>query len=578
MPTSPNKLSLFWQELKRRRVIHVIIVYATVSFVLIELVDIIQEPLLLPAWLLTLVIVLLIVGFPIAVVFSWIYDINSKGITKTEAVKQTIKKKKEDDPPPNKESWFENSIAVLPFEDMSPQKDQEYFCDGITEEIINALTHVESLKVIARTSSFAFKGKHKDMREIGRKLDVETLLEGSIRKDGTRLRITAQLIKVADGSHLWSEKFDRDFKDVFDIQDEISMAIVDHLKVKLLGEVKALIVKRPTENLEAYNHYLMGIYHWQKVTEEGFNLAIQSFQQALQNDSHFALPYYGLAVVYWLSTYFGSMPPNDAYPKIEEYANKALEIDNTLGEAHSIIGLCNTYYYWNWTKAELSFKQGLQLNPNAAYIHIFYSFFLTCTGRHKEAISEAKRARELDPLSDYINAYVAQAYVFDGQFDRAYKETQIGMSINPYYYLSHMNLGYAYAGIATNKVAQGEEAGEEIMKALAAYEKAAELSNGIPFVLSWLAVAYYFFGEKDQSAKLFDSLKERLKSEYVPAMCFYQIYIILDEEDLALEWLERACIEHDSFLPWFRYTSADPVRIPDNPKYTALMKKYGLEK
>jgi len=576
MSGNPNKLSHFWQELKRRRVIHVIIVYATAAFVIIELVGNVYESLQLPDWTPTLVILLLVIGFPFAIIFSWIYDITLKGIKKTEPVNHTRKKKK-DISPSYEKSKFENSIAVLPFQDMSPQKDQEYFCDGMTEEIINALTHVESLKVIARTSSFAFKEKQKDMREIGRKLDVETLLEGSIRKDGKRLRITAQLIKVADGSHLWSEKFDREIEDVFAIQDEISLAIVDNLKVKLLGEVKSLMVKRPTGNLEAYNHYLMGIYHWQKATDEAFDLAVKSFQRALQNDPHFALPYYGLAAVYWLSTYWGSMPPNDAYPKIEEFANKALGIDNTLGEAHAIIGLCNTYYYWNWTKAELSFKQGLQLNPNSAYIHIFYSFFLTCTGRHKEAISETKRAQELDPLSEYINAYITNACVQDGQSYRAIEENQIGMSINPEYYLSHLHLAFAYSDIAVNKLARGEEAGEEFMKAVAAYEKAAELSNGNPFILSMLAVAFYIIGEKDQAEKLFDSLKERLNSEYVPAICFYLIYNIIDEEDLALEWMERACIEHDSFLPWFRYPSADAVRIPDNPRYNALMKKYGLE-
>ncbi|MEA3477906.1 MAG: hypothetical protein U9R60_06985 [Bacteroidota bacterium] len=576
MSCNPNKLSNFWQELIRRRVVHMIIVYAGAAFVIIELVNNVYETLNLPDWTPALTLIILAVGFLPTLIFSWIYDISLKGIKKTDPVKPS-KQKGKDDPRSGDISWFENSIAVLPFEDMSPQKDQEYFCDGITEEIINALTHVESLKVIARTSAFAFKGKHKDMREIGNKLDVETLLEGSIRKDGKRLRITAQLIKVIDGSHLWSEKFDREIEDVFAIQDEISLAIVDHLKVKLLGEVKSLMVKRPTGNLEAYNHYLMGIYHWQKATDKGFDLAIKSFQQALQNDSHFALPYYGLAAVYWLSTFWGSMPPNDAYPKIEEYANKALGIDNTLGEAHAIIGLCNTFFYWNWKKAELSFKRGLQLNPNSAYIHLFYSFFLTCTGRHKEAISETKRAQELDPLSDYINAYIANACVQDGQSYRAIEENQIGMSINPEYYLSHLHLAFAYFDIAINKVAQGEEAGEEFMKGVAAYEKAAKLSNGIPFILSMSAVAFYIIGEKDQAEKLFDSLKERLNSEYVPAICFYLIYNILDEEDLAFEWLERACIEHDSFLPWFRYPSSDAVRIPDNPRYNALMKKYGLE-
>jgi adenylate cyclase len=436
MSGSPNKLSNFWQELKRRRVIHVIIVYATAAFVIIELVGNVYESLQLPDWTPTLIILLIVIGFPFAIIFSWIYDLTLKGIKKTEPLNPTAKKK-EDTPWPAKESWFDNSIAVLPFEDMSPQKDQEYFCDGITEELINALTHVESLKVIARTSSFAFKGKQKDMREIGRKLDVETLLEGSIRKDGKRLRITAQLIKVADGSHLWSEKFDREIEDVFAIQDEISLAIVNHLKIKLLGEEKAAIVVRHTENLEAYNLYLKGNHYCHAATAKGFEKAIEYFNQALQEDTRYAQPYIGIAEVIWLSTFFGNVPPNDAYPKLEHYLNKALGISNTLAEAHYVTGLINTYYYWNWKKAELSFKQALQINPNSAYSHIYYSFLLTCTGRHKEAIREAKRAQELDPLSSYINSYVGSAYYYGSQFDRAIEECQMVISINPNYYIAH---------------------------------------------------------------------------------------------------------------------------------------------
>ncbi|GAG31946.1 unnamed protein product, partial [marine sediment metagenome] len=199
------------------------------------------------------------------------------------------------------------SIAVLPFRNMSADPDQDYFCEGMSEEIINALTHIENLKVIARTSAFAFKDKHEDVREIGKKLDVENLLEGSVRKAGNRLRITAQLIKVSDGSHLWSEKYDREMEDIFDIQDEISLAIVDNLKVKLLGKERELIVKRYTENLEAYNLYLKGNYYWQMLTVEGFEKATECYEQAFKKDPHYALSYTGLASVYWLSSYWGNV-------------------------------------------------------------------------------------------------------------------------------------------------------------------------------------------------------------------------------------------------------------------------------
>ncbi len=297
----------------------------------------------------------------------------------------------------------ENSIAVLPFMDLSPDKDQEYFCDGVTEEIINALVHVENFKVIARTSAFAFKNKQIDIREIGRKLNVETLLEGSIRKDGNRLRITAQLIKVADGSHIWSERYDRNMKDVFEVQDEISISILNNLKIKLLGSTKSIISKRHTGNIEAYNLYLKGTYSWQALTPDGYRKAIEYFEQALQLDPDYALVYIGLAAINNVSTTFGNTAPDEAYPKANEYANMALKIDSTLAEAYSILGNVNTFYYWKWEKAEQHFRHALEINPNSALIHIYYSFLLTSTGRHEEALSEAKLARELDPLSSYIN-------------------------------------------------------------------------------------------------------------------------------------------------------------------------------
>jgi TolB-like protein/Tfp pilus assembly protein PilF len=462
---------------------------------------------------------------------------------------------------------------------MSPQKDQEYFCDGITEELINALTHIESLKVIARTSSFAFKGKQKDMREIGKKLDVETLLEGSIRKDGKRLRITAQLIKVADSSHLWSEKFDREIDDVFAIQDEISLAIVDHLKVKLLGEEKVAIVMRHTKNLEAYNLYLKGYHHCHASTASGFEKAIECFEQALQKDTRYALPYIGLAEVYWLSTFFGNMRPNDAFPKSEKFVNKALGISNILAEAHSVVGLINTFYYWNWKKAELSFKQAIQLNPNSAYIHIYYSFLLSCTGRHKEAITEAKRAQELDPLSSYINSYVGSAYYYGRQFDRTIEECQMVISIDPNYYLAHQWLSLAYLENAIIKESLGEheKALVEMEKALEEMEKTVKFSNDVPFMVSSLACGYYMFGKKDHAETLINNLEKRSKKEYIQPICFSMFHQVRGEQDLAFEWLERACKEHDGFLPWFRFVPSDATRIPDEPRYHALLRKYGLE-
>lgn len=455
----------------------------------------------------------------------------------------------------------ENSIAVLPFMDLSPNKDQEYFCDGVAEEIINALVHVENFKVIARTSAFAFKNKQVDVREIGRKLDVESLLEGSIRKDGNRLRITAQLIKVSDGSHMWSERYDRDMKDVFAVQDEISLAILDNLKVKLLGEKKSMIGRRHTDNLEAYNLYLKGTYCWQMLTAEGYKQASEYFEQALQKDPDYALVYVGLAAVNNVSTTFGNVPPDKAYPKAKEYAKKALKIDCTLAEAYSILGNINTFYYWNWKEAEHNFKQALQINPNSSLIHIYYSFLLTCTGRHEEALSEAKRAQELDPLSSYINTEAALAYSYDGKPDRAIEEYITTLAINPNYFYAHLMLGNVYFSKSM------------VNEAVAEVEKAVELSDGNPFAISALVCIYHIIGKNDQAENLLNSLMKRSETEYVPATSFFLIYSLRVEEEKALEWLKRACTEHDTFLPWLR---VNPVFVPEGSRYMTLLREAGL--
>jgi adenylate cyclase len=451
------------------------------------------------------------------------------------------------------------SIAVLPFVDMSPEKDQDYFCEGIAEEIINALGHVESFKVIARTSAFAFKDKQIDIREIGRTLDVETILEGSLRKDGNHLRITVQLIKVTDGSHIWSDRYDRDMKDVFAIQDEISLSILNNLKVKLLGETKAMISQRHSENFEAYNLYLKGTYSWQMMTVEGYKKASDYFEQALLKDPDYALAYVGFAAVNIAATTYGDVPPNEAFPKAIEYIKKALKIDNTLDGAYSALGVINTFYYWNWKEAERNFKYALQLNPNSSLIHIYYSFLLTCTGRHEESIERAKRAQELDPLSYFINTFTGIVFYYAGQFDRAIKEFQLTLTINPNYFFAHNLLGIAYFGKSM------------LIKGVDELEKAVKLSNGNPFAIAFLVIGYYLIRKKDKAEILFNSLKKRSETEYVPATSFYLIHRIRGEEELALKWLKKACTEHDTSLLWYRARF-----IRKGSKYMAVLKEAGL--
>jgi len=588
MPDPSSRFDAFIAELRQRRVFRVAAVYACMAFIIFQIVDATFEPLRLPEWFSTAVVVLLLIGFPVAVGMAWAFDLTAEGLVRAKPEREL--------PAPRAPrrllisnrvlaivaivavaaaawSWWGrppqagpiSSIAILPFINMSADPEQEYFCDGMAEEIINALTHVENLRVIARTSTFAFKGEKIDIRKIGEQLNVESILEGSVRMAGNRVRISAQLINVADFSHLWSERYDRDMKDIFEIQDEISLAIVEALKVKLLKTEKAAIVKRHTEDLEAYNLYLKGNYYWQMLTKEGFAKAIECYEQALQKDPQYALAYTGLASVYWMSSYFGNVPPNEAYPKAREYANKALEIDDTLAEAHGTLGVINMNYDWNWKAAEREFKQALQLNPNSAIIHFQYAALLTYNERHEEAIAEAKRAQELDPLSSYFNAMLGNVLYHAGMYDEAIEVLRVTITMNPNYFLSHWVLGWAY---------RGKSMFEE---AIAEFEKAVELSGGAPVAVTHLSIAYYESGKKAKAEKLFDSLKQRSRDEYVPPFLFYYIHRVRGDQDQAYEWLERACNEHDSILPFIRVNTLESWRIPDEPRFKALLEKAGLE-
>jgi TolB-like protein/Tfp pilus assembly protein PilF len=453
----------------------------------------------------------------------------------------------------------QSSIAVLPFVNMSNDPDQEYFCDGITEEIINALSHVGSIKVIARTSVFMFKGKHKDVREIGKTLDVDTLLEGSVRKAGNRLRITAQLIKVADGSHIWSEAYNRELEDIFAIQEEISLAIVENLKVRLLGKEKVAIEKRHTENLEAYNLYSKGIYCANRVTAEGNKEASEYFERALKLDPYYALPYYGLAHITFNGLVFGNIPPYEGYPTIKTYLEKAFAVDNTVAEPHAIMGSIELFYNWSWKVAENEFIKALQLNPNSAVSHYYYSVYLTMAKRDEEAINEVQLAVELDPLSSLFNMWHGAALLYAHQYDKAIEILMKAVKMNPSDWFAQYHLGHVY------------EAKSMIRKAIEKYEKVLQLPSW-HMAVSNLATSYYLIGEKEKAEKLYNNLEQRSKKEYVPPTILYSYHLVKGDMDQAYKWLQKAIIERDYYLIWYTVCPTKGHTIPDEPRFKALIK------
>jgi TolB-like protein len=335
-----SKVGSFLAELKRRKVYRVAVVYAVVAFVIWGAAEQLVPGLALPPWVFRLIVLLTILGFPIALVLAWAFEITPDGVRRTEPVRAESAEAPSSPPLAVTHDVERRSIAVLPFANMSDDPENEYFSDGMTEEIINALTQLEDLRVAARTSCFAFKGKPADIGEIGAKLKVATVLEGSVRKAGTRLRITAQLVNVADGYHLWSERYDREMEDVFAIQEDIARAIADRLQVTLAGGAGERLVKPPTKSLEAYDLYLKGRYFVNRIVEvagEGPRKGIDFFEQALALDPGYALAHAGIADAY---SFLGStvLRPKEALPKAREAAMRALELDDTLAETHCALG------------------------------------------------------------------------------------------------------------------------------------------------------------------------------------------------------------------------------------------------
>jgi tetratricopeptide (TPR) repeat protein len=418
---------------------------------------------------------------------------------------------------------------------------------------------------VARTSAFSFKGKNVNVRDISRELNVESILEGSVRKAGNRLRIMAQLINVSDGYHIWSERFDRELDDVFAIQDEISLAIVDRLKVKLLKKEKAAIVKRHTEDQEAYNLYLKGRNFVQMMTEEGYAKGIDYLEQAAKKDPDFALPFALLAFSYFSQSYWGNIHPHDAYPKARELTKKALEIDTSLALAYAISGCIKTFYDWDFEGAERDFQRALELNPSSSDIYLPYSLLLSVTERHDEAVSSAKKGQELDPLSSIINSHLGQILYSAGRIDEAVDALKMTIEMNPTYFHAHYILGLIYSDKS-----MAEEA-------LAEYEKAAEYSGGNPMAVMVLSRMYARIGRELEAEKLEKSLVARSQSEYVPPLCFYHIHASKRDFDQAAVWLDKACAERDSFLLFILTHPSKRARIPDHPLLYDILKKWGLK-
>jgi serine/threonine protein kinase/Tfp pilus assembly protein PilF len=458
-----------------------------------------------------------------------------------------------------------SSIVVLPFVDMSPEKDQEYFCDGLAEEIINALSQISSLRVVARTSAFSFKGAKVDVRDIGAKLNVDAVLEGSVRRAGNRLRITAQLVNVADGYHLWSERYDRDMADIFAVQDEIALAIVDRLKIKLLRDESARFASQQAVDFDAYNSYLQGRYFWNKMTEDGFKKAIQYFERAIEKAPNYAPAYTGLADSYMNLPLYSAFSPQEAYPKAKQAVVKALEIDETLAEAHASHAWIKMNYEWDWKGAEDECRRAIELNPGYAAARRWYAFDLLFMGRFDEAIQQITLAQELDPLSLVTSRTVGHIYYYAGQYDKALDAIQETIEMDPNFAYVHLDKGLTCLDMSRNSDALAEFQKEEAL---------AKTWN--PVVETWIGIAHAKLGNEDEARKILNDLIARSNKGYVPPSGIARLYIALGETDPAFEWLTRAFEKRDFFLRYLKVERTfDPIR--SDPRCADLLRKMGLE-
>jgi len=456
----------------------------------------------------------------------------------------------------------DKSIAVLPFVNMSNDPQQEYFSDGIAEEILNSLTHLEDLKVAGRTSSFQFKGKNIDLREIGARLGVGTVLEGSVRKHGNRLRITTQLINVADGFHLWSERYDRDMDDIFAIQDEIALSVVEKLKVTFLEKDRELITKIYTQNTDAYQLYLQGRYFWNKRNEEGLKAAVSLFEKALEKDPGYALAWAGLADAYSLMGEYTNISRRELFPKQKEAINKALEIDPMLAEAHISHAISLMLNEWDWAGSAKEFKAGIDLNPNYATGRHWYAEWLLYNGYFTEGIREISLAVDLDPVSQGILKDKGIHYYYNGQYDEAIAVAVKTLELDPGFVPVYRLLSLCYQGKGMYQ------------EAIAENQRWGELTGNSIKTRVALAHIYAVSGQVAEAKKIMIAVEtEKLSGNDYRGMAL--AYSALDENDKAFEWLEKSYQMHEESLCSLK-VDHKLNNLRSDPRFTLMLDRVGL--
>ena len=579
------KIDNFFAELKRRNVYKVAIAYVVGGWALSQGIAQVFPVFDVPNWAIRMIVLLIILGFPVAVVFAWMFEITPEGIKRTEVADAARQKSRG-------KTWIyivisgavlsiglfflgrysattkqggktfvaEKSIAVLPFANLSRDPDNAYFAAGIQDEIITRLSKISDLNVISCTSTQRFKSSPDDIPAIAAQLGVANILEGSVQRTADAVRVNVQLVKGATDTHLWADTFDRKLTDIFTVESEIAKTIAETLRAKLSGSERNAIAARPTENTEAYQLYLRGRFFWNKRTGQNLNKAADYFNQAIAADPSYALAYVGLADSYVLMPLYGAGTPRDSNQKAKAAAEKALQIDDRLAEAHT--SLAEIFCFdLDLLRAILEFERAIELNPNYPTAHQWYgSSALTSLGRFDQAIAEVKRAIALDPLSLVINSDLGNSYYRARRYDEAIKQLRKTIDLDPDFYYAHWNLGSALK-------AKGDVAG-----AIEQYEKARAL-NEDPSMLGLLANAYAAAGRKTDAIKIRDDLEAISKQRYVSAYSFALVSLGLGDKDEALHRLQQGY--EDRAGESLRFIKVDPLLDPlrGDPRFEALAEK-----
>jgi serine/threonine-protein kinase len=583
------KIGNFFSELKRRNVYKVAVAYAVVAWLTIQAASIFLPAFNAPQWAMQIVILILVVGFPIALAFSWAFEITPEGIKLESEIEtsksiarrtgrkivavtivlavvatgllifQFVRLRSTSTPRQSEAATITNkSIAVLPLANLSRDPDNEYFAAGIQDEIITRLAQISDLKVISCSSTQRYKGGGENVRQVASELGVTNILEGSVQKSNDQVHVNVQLLNALTDSHLWADTFDRKLTDVFAVESEIAKTVADTLRAKLNGREAATLKARPTENSAAHDLYLKGRFFWNKRDTTDLEKALAYFQQAAKQDPNYALAWSGTADVYVLLPLFGGANPAEAYPKAKEAANKAITLDSNLAEPHSALGLIASVFDFDAPLSMQEFEKAIALNPNYATAHHWLgNGLLESIGDFDRSIAEMKRALELDPLSIAINGDLGVAYYFAGRYPESIAQLRKALELDPNSYYLHYNIGEVL------------EVSGDLPGAISEYEKAVTLDTD-PYALALLGHAQALSGNREGGLKTLQQLGKA--SRYVPDYSVGLVYFGLGDKKQAMDWFEKSFAKRQPDMNTIRF---DPLLKPlhGDPRFEQLAEK-----